>query len=102
MVVLVRSASTTAVLANPADCATCREISLVEACNCSVAAATVWPLAEAWSEATDTALACMLVSSAVADMLPAVACISVDAALSVSNASRIWASKTEMCPSMTC
>ena len=94
MVALVRSASTTAVEANSADCVTWREISLVEACSCSVAAATVDTLEEAWSEALATAVACRPVSSAVADMLPAVACISVDAALSVSSASRTCWSNT--------
>src|SRR5258708_36178083 len=72
MVTLVRSASTTAELAISADCVTRREISLVEACNCSVAAATVCTLDEACSDAVATAAACLVGFSAVAGMLPGV------------------------------
>ena len=78
------------------DCSTCRPISEIEADNSSLALATVWTLAEACSVAAATAVACRLVSSAVADMLSAVPRISVEAEASVLSACCTVLSKVAM------
>ena len=76
---LVRSASATAFCAIVADCATWRLISVTELASSSDAAATVCTLVEASSVAAATAVAWLLVSSAVAVIDDAVACNSVEA-----------------------
>ena len=78
-VVLVRSASDTAFCAIAADCATWRPISVTELASSSDAAATVCTFVDASSVAAATAVAWLLVSSAVAVIDDAVACSSVEA-----------------------
>ena len=69
----------TAFCAIAADCATWRLISLTELASSSDAAATVCTFVEASSVAAATAVAWLLVSSAVAVIDDAVACNSVEA-----------------------
>ena len=73
---LVRSACETASPAMLVDSATCRLISLIDADNCSVAAATAWTLVEASSGTDATVADLLLVCSAVTDIECAVVCSS--------------------------
>ena len=67
-ILLVRSASCTAVAAVAEDCATWREISVTELDSSSVAAATVCTFALASSAAAATAVVCWPVLSAMPDI----------------------------------
>jgi len=91
---LVISASAAALPAMPVDWATWRPISATEELSSSAALATVCTLVEACSDAAATAVDWREVSSAVAVMLWAVACISVADEATVRSTMETSASKS--------